>query len=143
MPTNGAVLRNGDLVTGIGQAADTNFDGPFLIAGTGTGPCVTTPLSVTITAPSAGKVAVSAVFNLDVDNTFADFYLASAAGDCAAPTGSIATVLVSGAASYAPYSAQRLFTVTPGTHTYFLNVFKFNANPVSLLRANLRAVFVP
>jgi len=140
--SNGAVLRNADVAPG-GRAEESNFDGPFAVPGAGSGTCVATPLSVSLTVPSAGKVAVSAVFNLEINNAFADFFLTMAAADCNAPTGTLVTVLVPGSATHAPYSAQRLFDVEPGTHTFHLNAAMFNTGMLNLLRANLRAVFVP
>ena len=118
---------------------ESNFSGHHLVSSN----CTVTPVSVTIAVPSDGKIAVDLMIStLLSTGSFADLHLSALPDTCDAPVGNLVTILA-GPASYAQYIARRVFEVSAGTHTFYLNAVKFTAAEIDIVRGNLRAAFFP
>jgi hypothetical protein len=119
---------------------ESNFAGRYSL----TTACVATPLSVTISVPSEGSVAVDAMLStLVAAASFGDLHLSASPNLCDAPEGNLVTILTNSQNGYVQYVARRVFEVPAGTHTFYLNALKFNDNVLEILRGNLRAIFLP
>ena len=105
--------------------------------------CDPTPVSVTIEAPFGGHVAVDAMISAHYNGVFADLHLSAAPNVCDASVGSLVTLLDNGVGYYHQSVARRVFAVSPGTHTFYLNAVKFNDNQFDIVRVNLRAIYIP
>jgi hypothetical protein len=109
-----------------------------------------TGASITVNAPTAGKVLVHAQARLNfVNATDVTTYLGSSTGDCSHAEGSFFVLYPPGGSSAWDVTAPTwaVFEVGPGGHTFYLNAIKNTGMPgraVNIFRdARFSALFIP